>query len=658
MKTTDPKLSSRARLLFVALVNQGFTRREALTFLLQAMVSKLCETAGLFVGQPFTYVLEEALSTGDIEAHYSFSVLLNELFSTLPEGLSRPLPRTLSSPSIRCLADYVILVDWNCDSLAQLVSDTYSASIPDDQRRHDGVYYTGTDDIHRCIDDLFLNRLAAKADAVKSVWSCCDLQSSIDELRFLDASSGCGNFLIEIYRSLAELETKLCKRFKAVYKPAPPDNFYGIEKDKTSAWLSRLLMAVQVRSSEIQACKALGQELSVFSLTLTDSIVCADALTSEWQPDVDYIVGNPPFVTSMSEEQISAIKTLDAKAYDYCTGWLVKTHAYMKRFRNTQAAFLLTSSMCQGRSIGFWSAHPELHINFAYQSYEWSGGSADLNCVIVGLGLEERHTKSLHTPAGTIACDHINCCLQPLPEPPVLNGTVKHDRPKLTRSYFSRDICLPEEITGENIPIRFVTAANLLCSEEELTTDYDSDDVFASSKQSPAIVIPRHCSCSRRYIPLSYFDSGDFVANESVLVCESASITLFTILMSAVHQDFVQSLCGRLDSSFRYSSELYYSFPLVSIPPEKEVQLAELGNALLRTRSKLIKEGLALGRLYTSGRMPAELLSLHFRIDAAVDELYFGKPVFRTLDRLKLLYELCEKVRNSPPKKSGTLLQK
>ena len=633
----------KARTLYRELQHVGFTAQQSALFLLQLLVLRMCEAAGLFLGTPMTYAVQTAAEDGETDLRQ----MLSDSFLALPQRFSTPVPHDIPANVCGYIADFISLIGWSIQ-FSSAAAALYEASVDDTELSEGGIYYTSTELIHKCIDDLFLNRLRSEAKNTRSIFSAYDLLDRIHSLTFLDASSGSGGFLCEIYRSLHEIELYLCKRLDITYRIGDINKYFGIEIDPNAAWMSRICMAIMCRSCEIEACSELGQPISLFELTMPTSIICADALSVGWHKNVDFLVGNPPYISRLSEEQAMTAEILDARMYDYCACWLIRTFEYIRSSIGTQAAYLLTASVCRGRSVEMWRRQKDISISFAYQPFPWSSAShqsADLSCVVVGLVHKRQETmpKPLHCENGAVlSCEHINCCLQPLPDPPVLTGTVPTDRPVLTRTHRSHIICS----SSDDSSIRYLTAANLFSGDTEYTADFSEKEIYRAAE--PAIVIPRHCSSSRRYIPLFYVEDLDFVTNESVLVCSGASMYLFALLSSAVHQDFIKTLCGRLDSSYRYSSDLYNSFPIIYSSEEQKVaEIIRLGKTVLETRRNIYSDTkTAVGDMYLTDNMPPELLRLHIRIDLLFDEIYFGKPVYRTLDRLKLLYELIQMEQN------------
>ena len=86
-----------------------------------------------------------------------------------------------------------------------------------------GMDYTSRDIIHRVIDPLFLNDLKselaaikAETDTLRKVELLTEFQNKLSELHFLDPACGCGNFLVEVYISLRELENEIIGELKAL----------------------------------------------------------------------------------------------------------------------------------------------------------------------------------------------------------------------------------------------------------------------------------------------------------------------------------------------------------------------------------------------------------------------------------------------------------
>ena len=115
----------------------------------------------------------------------------------------------------------------------------------------------------------------------------------------------------------------------------------------------------------------------------------------------------------------------------------------------------------------------------------------------------------------------------------------------------------------------------------------DTPTLFQEIRQqnSEYIIIPRHSSENRRYIPFG-FVSPEIVVNDAVQIIPDADLYNFGVLMSNVHMAWVRTVCGRIKSDYRYSKDIVYNnFPWPTPTDEQLVRgieiLAETAKAAL-----------------------------------------------------------------------------
>lgn len=288
----------------------------------------------------------------------------------------------------------------------------FEAIFNPDTRRADGIHYTSVENIHKVIDPLFFDDLSAELAKIKSmhkknrVDALKKFQDKLASLNFLDPACGSGNFLTETYICLRRLENEVLAELKNLYADIPdnpvkvtPRQFYGIEINdfavavaKDALWIAEIQMLR--KTSWI-----LGRELKELPLRKYISIRKANALRVNWRdfaPNIDYIIGNPPFVGARmkSAAQAADIKTVFAGwsntgNLDYVTCWYKKAADFMKG-NNVRAAFVSTNSVCQGDSVGLlWKKlfAAGVHIDFAHRTFKWlsdSDNPAQVHCVVVG----------------------------------------------------------------------------------------------------------------------------------------------------------------------------------------------------------------------------------------------------------------------------------
>ena len=168
--------------------------------------------------------------------------------------------------------------------------------------------------------------------------------------------------------------------------------------------------------------------------------------------------------------------------------------------------------------------------------------------------------------------------------------------------------------------------------------------LFGENRQpnTDYILIPRHSSENRKYIPLGFFNNN-YIASDSCLFVPDAKLFHFGILMSEMHMTWVRFVCGRIKSDFRYSNEIVYNnYPWPETPTEKHMKtVEEAAQKVLNVRAEFPNSSLA--NLYDSVAMPPALVKAHNVLDKAVDLCYRPQPFINETKRIEFLFELYDK---------------
>ena len=143
------------------------------------------------------------------------------------------------------------------------------------------------------------------------------------------------------------------------------------------------------------------------------------------------------------------------------------------------------------------------------------------------------------------------------------------------------------------------------------------------------IIIPRHSSENRKYIPIG-FVKPEIICGDSNLLLPDASLYEFGVLMSNVHNAWMRTVCGRIKSDYRYSVNVVYNnFPWPDPTPEQKAKIEQTAQAILDARA--LHPDASLADLYDELTMPTELRKAHQQNDRAVMEAY-GMPVRTTTE--------------------------
>ena len=138
--------------------------------------------------------------------------------------------------------------------------------------------------------------------------------------------------------------------------------------------------------------------------------------------------------------------------------------------------------------------------------------------------------------------------------------------------------------------------------------------------ETPYIIIPRHSSETRRYIPMG-FVSPDIICGDANLLMPDATLYHFGIMTSFIHNAWMRVVAGRLEMRYRYSSTIVYNnFPWPNPTNEQRAKIEKTAQAILDARDNHPQESLA--DLYDETFMPADLRKAHQDNDRAVMEAY------------------------------------
>lgn len=102
--------------------------------------------------------------------------------------------------------------DWS-EISPTIFGAVFESTMNPETRRAGGLYYTSLVNIHKVIDQLFLNDLKAEPEEIKLIKTekirrqkLQEFRKKLSSLTFLDPAAGSGNFLTETYISLRRLE--------------------------------------------------------------------------------------------------------------------------------------------------------------------------------------------------------------------------------------------------------------------------------------------------------------------------------------------------------------------------------------------------------------------------------------------------------------------
>lgn len=392
----------------------------------------------------------------------------------------------------------------------------------------------------------------------------------------------------------------------------------------------------------------------------------------------------------MSAEQKSDIadifgKIKNAGNLDYVSCWYAKATDYMID-TSIRTALVSTNSITQGEQVAIlWKPlyKKGVHIDFAHRTFQWDSEAslkAHVHCVIVGFSIAENTKKrALYSSERFQLVDNINGYLieaqnvfvesrkKPICDvPAVVFGSMPNDsgilsdysaeekneiikKYPIAASMFKRFLgateflhnkerwCLwlkdisPAEI--KKIPPVMEAVAEVKRIREESNREAtrklaDTPTLFGEIRQpyTQYIIIPRHSSENRRYIPMGFVEP-DVICGDANLLLPNATLYEFGIMMSNVHNAWIRTVCGRIKSDYRYSVNVVYNnFPWCNPTSEQKAKIEQTAQAILDARAKY--PDCSLADLYDETTMPPELRKAHQANDFAVMAAYgFDKKI-------------------------------
>lgn len=150
--------------------------------------------------------------------------------------------------------------------------------------------------------------------------------------------------------------------------------------------------------------------------------------------------------------------------------------------------------------------------------------------------------------------------------------------------------------------------------------DYPTRFMELRQPTTDYILIPRHSSENRKYIPFGFM-TNEVICGDANNMIPQATLYHFGVLTSNVHMAWVRAVCGRIKSDYRYSNDVVYNnFPWPTPTKEQKAKIEKTAQAILDARALYPDSSLA--DLYDELTMPPELRKAHQDNDRAVMQAY------------------------------------
>ncbi|WP_343224646.1 DNA methyltransferase [Oleiagrimonas sp.] len=393
---------------------------------------------------------------------------------------------------------------------------------------------------------------------------------------------------------------------------------------------------------------------------------------------------------------------------DYVAAWYVKAAAYISQNPKIDVAFVATNSITQGEQAGVlwsWLLGHGITIRFAHRTFQWSNegkGVAAVHCVIVGFGLRKPAKRTLYLynegikgEPIAIPAKNINPYLTDAPDvvmerrgkplcevpgmgignKPIDGGNYLFTPEEMAeflkrepgaKPYFRRWLGADEFLNGyerwclwlgdaepsalKKLPlameriasVRQFRKASKSAPTQKLAQTPRRFHVEFMPK-ADYLVIPEVSSERREFIPIGYI-VPETLASNLLRIVPHATTYHFGVLSSSMHNAWMRTVAGRLESRYRYSVHIVYNnFPWPQDVPEKKHRtVASAAQAVLSARNA--HPGATLAEMYDPDSMPRDLQEAHAALDKAVDAAYGFRSKKDDRARVAFLFALYSKL--------------
>ncbi len=405
-------------------------------------------------------------------------------------------------------------------------------------------------------------------------------------------------------------------------------------------------------------------------------------------------------------DQITSYKSLD-----YVSGWLVKASNYC-RISPTRFALVTTNSVNQGLQVPLiWPVvlRDGLQIFFAHRSFKWSNlatNAAGVTVSVVGVApaslIRKRHIVDGNAVAEV---PNINPYLVSADTPyieaarnsisnlsPMVFGNMPRDGGHLSLNYNEKVELISQHAHAERFIFRYVGSQELIngdvryclwiedeqadcaktvepiaerlsqVAEMRSSSSAGSTRDFATRPhrfvQSPGIgkrqtiLVAGVSSENREYLPVSVVPYG-YVASNLVFALFDAPLYNMALVASRLHLVWISSVCGKLETRFRYSNTLgWNTFPVPTLTEKNKEDLTRSAEDILLAREAHFPATIA--ELYDPEHMPSDLREAHERNDEVLERIYIGRRFRNDTERLEKLFELYTKMMSQSPQRQRT----
>ncbi len=402
-------------------------------------------------------------------------------------------------------------------------------------------------------------------------------------------------------------------------------------------------------------------------------------------------------------KSLFAYRVKNWKSLDYVAGWFVKAADYGSQC-SMAAAFVATNSLCQGLQVPLlWPIvfSSGCEIVFAHTSFKWANlasHNAGVTVAIVGISTRPNSTRRLFSIDKDMLpterrCEHINAYLiagadafvekqsKPLSgqskmtfgNTPIDGGHLLLSPKEANRlAWDAKEATgLARRIYGSSEFIGGIVRFCIWIEDDQLEKAMSIPNVRSRVDQVRAtrlrggqtakglasqphrfqrmnrgkqhtIIVPSVSSESRQFLPVGLLDYRSVVSNLAFALYD-APLWNLALIASKLHLVWIATVCGKLETRYRYSNTLgWNTFPVPTLTEQNKTDLTGCAEEILLAREAHFPATIA--DLYKPDAMPDNLRHAHKRNDEVLERIYIGRHFRNDTERLEKLFEMYSKM--------------
>ena len=158
-----------------------------------------------------------------------------------------------------------------------------------------------------------------------------------------------------------------------------------------------------------------------------------------------------------------------------------------------------------------------------------------------------------------------------------------------------------------------------------------------------SLVVPSVTSENRPYLQVGYLGTKYVVTNLAFVIYD-ADPWVFGLISSKMHNLWVRTICGGLETRIRYSNVLgYNTFPVPALSDEQKKAISDAALGVIMERE--YNSEMTLVELYNEETMPDGLRYAHKLLDDIVERCYKIDGFYSDQERLDAMFVLYKELK-------------